>query len=343
MEGTAVVAFGHTTIGRRTFLGVLAVELLEAHRSAHAEVPGKVARVGWLRTGVGKSLGAPFERAFLEGLRGHGYVVGQNTHLETRAPESGKFEQFPKLAAELVAANVDVIFAAGRPALEAVRHATKTVPIVTVDLESDPVATGWVASLARPGGNLTGFFLDLPEMSGKQLQLLREVKPDLTRVAVLGDARVSEPQFRATEAAARSVRLALQSLVVTTLDEIPAAIGRAAGRRVGALLVLTSPLIFSGLPRITEVAVEHQLPTSSPFVPVFAEVGGLIAYGPDFPDLYRRGGGYVGRILKGAKPGELPVQRPEKFELAVNLETARALKLTLPQSLLSRADRVIGK
>ncbi|TMB93470.1 MAG: hypothetical protein E6J42_12850, partial [Chloroflexi bacterium] len=321
--GRAHVHSGEPMIGRRVFIGTFALGLLEAGRIAHAQPPAKVARVGWLRSGA-VTLGGPFERAFREG-REQGYVVGENAHLETRAPEPGKFEQYSALATQLVAANVDVIFAPGPQAVEAVRQATKAIPIVTVDLESDPVARGWVATLPRPGGNITGFFLDIPEMSGKQLQFLRDIKPDLKRVVVLGDPRVNELQFHASEAAGRSVGLAVQVRAVTQLDEIPEALAQAARQRAGALLALTSQLIFAGLARIAEAAVRYHLPASSPFVPAFAEVGGLLAYGPDFPDLYRRGGGYVARILKGVKPTDLPVQRPERFELAVNLATARAL------------------
>jgi putative ABC transport system substrate-binding protein len=281
-------------------------------------------------------------KAFLESLQEMGYVPGQNFLLEFRGPERpDKYEQHADLAAQLVAAGVDVILASNPSAIEATTKATKTIPIVGVDLESDPVAKGWAATLARPGGNFTGFFLDIPEISGKQLQFLKEIKPVLSRVAVLGDSRVNELQSRATEAAARGAGLTIQAFSVRDIGEVPGAIAEAARQRAGALVVLTSPLVFNNLGRIADAAVKHRLPAICPFAPAFADAGGLIAYGPDITDLFRRAAGYVARILRGAKPGELPVQRPEKFGLVVNLKTARALKLTLPQSLVLRADRVI--
>jgi putative ABC transport system substrate-binding protein len=268
-------------------------------------------------------------------------VEGQNVAIVRRRPEPGRAEQVPALAMDVVASKPDVILAANPHSIEAMIKATRTIPIVGIDLESDPVARGWVASLGRPGGNFTGFFLDAPEISGKHLRFLREAKPDVTRVAVLGDPRVNDRLFRATETIARSAGLALHTFPITILDDIPGVIAEAARQRAGALLALTSPLINAGTQRITEEAVRHRLPTICGFAPTFAEQGGLLSYGPEFPDLFRRAAGYGARILKGSKVGDLPVQRPEKFVLAINLKTARALKLTLPQSLLGRADRVI--
>ena len=324
-------------IGRRAFASTMAATLVGAYGSARAQTPTKIPRVGWL-SGSGAIVGYP---AFLEGLREHGYVPEHNVLVDRRTPETGKFEQVPAVAARLIADRPDVILAANPHSLDAVFKATRTIPTVGIDLESDPVARRWVASLARPGGNVSGFFLDIPEISGKQLQFLREVKTDLTRVAVLGDTRVNDLQFRASEAAARSAGLTLHALSVTSLDGIAGAIADAARQRAGALLALTSPLINAGLRHIADAALRHRLPAISPFVPMFAEAGGLIAYGPDFPDLFRRAGDYVARILKGAKVGDLPVQRPEKFVLALNVKTARALGLTLPVTLVQRADRVI--
>src|SRR5262249_51442172 len=243
----------------------------------------------------------------------------------------------------LVTSDVDVILAAGPQSIEAVRAVSRTVPIVGVDLESDPVARGWAATLARPGGNVTGFFLDIPELSGKQLQFLMEVKPKLARVAVLGDSRFNDLQFKATESAARMVGLTLVTLPITTTEEIASAIGEAARQRADALVALTSPLMFSGLAQVADHALKHRIVTICPFVPFFATQGGLLAYGPDFPDIFRRSADYIDRVLKGAKPGDLPIQRPIKFELAVNLKPARALNLPIPRVLLTRADRVIDK
>jgi len=325
---------------RREFIVTLALGLLVSRRRASAQASAKLPRVGYLTSQ--KALTSPTAKAFLEGLQEMGYVPGQTFLLEYRAPERpDKYEQYAGLAAQLVAAGVDVILAATPSGIEATTKATKTIPIVGVDLESDPVSKGWAATLARPGGNFTGFVLDVPEMSGKQLQFLREVKPDLSRVAVLGDPRVNELQSRATEAAARGAGLTIQALSVRDIGEIPGAIAGAARQRAGALVVLTSPLVFNNLGRIADAAVKHRLPAICPFAPAFADAGGLIAYGPDLLDLNQRAAGYVGRILKGVKPGDLPVQRSEKFQLVVNLKTARALKLTLPQSLVLCADRVI--
>ncbi len=327
-------------IPRRVFIGTVGLGLLVSRRRASAQASAKLPRVGYLSSQ--KALTSPTLKAFLESLQEMGYVPGQNFLLEFRGPERpDKYEQHADLAAQLVAAGVDVILASNPSAIEATTKATKTIPIVGVDLESDPVAKGWAATLARPGGNFTGFFLDIPEISGKQLQFLKEIKPVLSRVAVLGDSRVNELQSRATEAAARGAGLTIQAFSVRDIGEVPGAIAEAARQRAGALVVLTSPLVFNNLGRIADAAVKHRLPAICPFAPAFADAGGLIAYGPDITDLFRRAAGYVARILRGAKPGELPVQRPEKFGLVVNLKTARALKLTLPQSLVLRADRVI--
>jgi putative ABC transport system substrate-binding protein len=333
----ATGVWAQQVIPRRAFIATLGIGVLAVHRQVHAQVSTKAPRVGYL----GRSPGS--FKAFSEGLRELGYVVGENLVIDATFSEGDQVEQFGDVAARLVTAGVDVIVAANPHALETVTKATKTIPVVGVDLESDPVAKGWVASLARPGGNVTGFFLDIPEMSGKQLQLLKEVKPNLAQVAVLGDPRVNELQFRATEVAARGGGLTLQPLPVKSLNEITRAIAEAARQRAGALLVLTSPLIFTNMPHIADAAVKRRLPAINLFVPLFAEAGGLLAYGPDFHDFFRRAAGYVDRILKGAKHGDLPVQRPAKFELVINLKTAKALGLTIPPSVLVRADRVVTR
>jgi putative ABC transport system substrate-binding protein len=183
--------------------------------------------------------------------------------------------------------------------------------------------------LARPGGNITGFFLDIPEMSGKQLQLLREAKPNLARIAVLGHPRINELQFSATETAAQRTGVTLQQLPVKSLNEIDEMIVEARRQRARALLALSNPLVLRSIQRIADAARKYQLPTICPYTPVFAEAGGLMAYGPNLPDLVHRAGGHAARILKGAKPGDLPVQRPERFDFVINLKTARVLKLEL--------------
>ena len=327
-------------IDRRSFINSLAGGLLAAPLASEAQQTAQLPRIGLLSGQYVGRQESPGFKAFTEGLRESGYVVGQNVLVDVRTP-GDKVEQYPDLAARLVTEGVDVILAGNPHSIEAVIKATKTIPVVGVDLESDPVAREWVTSLARPGHNLTGFFLDIPEMSGKQLQFLKEVKSDLARVAVLGDPRVNEAQFRAIQDAGRGAGLTLQSLPVKSPNEIQAAIANAAHQRASALVALSSPLVNNNFRRITDAAVKHRLPAICLFVPGFAEAGGLLAYGPDFHDLFRRAAGYVAAILKGAKPGELPVQRPSKFELVINLKTAKALGLTSTPALLQRADQVI--
>jgi putative ABC transport system substrate-binding protein len=326
---------------RRAFIGTLTLGLLAEHRRAAAQPAAKAPVIGWLTGGYVARKGSPIFKAFTDRLRDLGYVVGQSVLVNVRTPEHGTSEEYADLAADIVALRVDVILAANPHSLEAATKATKTIPIVGADLESDPVEKGWAVSLARPGGNVTGVFLDIPEISGKQIQFLREVKPNLTGVAILGDPRVNELQFRAAEAAAKGAGLTIRTLPIRSQNEIQGAITAAAHQGMGALGVLTSPLVNISLRAIADAAIQHRLPAICPFVPIFAEAGGLLAYGPDFPDLFRRAAGYVSEILKGAKPSDLPIQRPEKFELVINLKTAKALGLTIPPSLLLRADRVI--
>ena len=324
---------------RRAFIGAIGIALVAVSRLARAQPTAKSARVGWLGRSAGKE--TPTFKAFAEGLRDLGYVIGENLVIDVRTPDQDKVEQYPEVARQFIAAGVDVILASNPYAVEAVTKTTTTIPVVAVDFESDPVARGWVASLARPGGNVTGFFLDLPELSAKQLQILTEVKPNLMKVAALGDARVNEPQFRAIEVGAHAARLTLQQLPVSGRDEIPRALMDAARGGAGGLLLLSSPMIFTAMSHIAETAVKHRLPSISLFVPFFAEAGGLVAYGPTFVDPFRRAASYVDRILRGARPAELPVQRPTKFELVINVKTAKALGLAMPGPLLVRADHVI--
>ena len=325
-------------IPRRALVGTFVLGLL-APRSLNAQITAKPATVGWLSGGFAAQ-GATLA-AFKERLRELGYVVGQNVLLDVQSTQRNESEEYPRLAAKLVAQRVDVILAANPHALGAVTKATNSIPIVGLDLESDPVAKGWVASLARPGRNTTGVFLDIPEMSGKQLQFLKEIQPGLSRVAVLGDPRINELQFRATAAVARAAAVTFHPSRVTSADEIPRAIAEAAAQRVGGLLALTSPLVNVNMRRIADVALEHRLPSICGFVPSFAEAAGLLAYGPDFPDLFRRAADYVGAILKGTVPGNLPVQRPTKFQLVINRKTAKVLGLAIPPSVLTLADQLI--
>jgi putative tryptophan/tyrosine transport system substrate-binding protein len=317
----------------------LVLGILAAVPMADAQQLGKVHRVGNVGTGFPGPHQQPLTEAFRQGLRDVGWVDGQNVAIESRLAE-GREEWLPELVAALIGLKVDVIFARGTRALAAAKHATNTIPIVALDLESDPVAMGFIASLARPGGNITGVFLDLPELSGKQLELLTEVVPALSRMAVLGDPAINGAQFRATEVAAQALGVQLQALEVRDPSEFDSAFQVATSGGSRALLVLQSPLVFRNRTRIVELAAKHGLPALA-FFREFAEAGGLMAYGSNQRDLFRRCGVYVGKILQGAKPETLPVERPMKFDLIINRKTAQALGITFPQTLLVLADEVI--
>ena len=277
--------------------------------------------------------------AFIQGLREAGYVDGQDMLLETRF-YAGVLDRIDEFTSELVALKCSVILATAPYAVQAVMKATSKIPIVGIDLESDPVANGWVKSLARPGGNLTGFFLDIPELGGKQIELLKEAVPTVARLAVLWDATIGTVQFGATETAARPSGVTLESFPIRNVEDIKDAIERAARERVHGLVVLTSPLIFNQRSQIADLALKTRLPTISLFNS-FPKVGGLMAYGPSLALMFKRAASYVDRILSGTNPGELPIERPSKFELVINLKTAGALGLTVPPTLLARADEVI--
>ena len=321
---------------RRKFIGVISTGLLAAPVAAGAQPAAKAPRIAVLGvTPSNPTLG----EAFKQGLAELGYTDGQNVAVEYRDAD-GMPERLPQLAVDLVRLNVDIIFARGAGALAAAKQATSRIPIVTVDLESDPLAMGFVRSLAQPGGNITGVFLDLPELSGKQLQLLKEIIRSISRVAILGDQVLNRPQFQATEVAARSLAMQPQLLDVRASKDIDTALEAASRGRAGAVLLLSSPLVFRHRAEIGALAIKKRLPAVSMFVE-FAEAGGLMAYGPSLREAFRRAGGYAGRILQGAKPADMPVERPTKFELVINLKTAKALGLAIPQSLLTRADQVV--
>jgi putative ABC transport system substrate-binding protein len=306
--------------------------------SAGAQQPKKIPRIGYLAFRA--SLG-PGEKAFLEGLQDLGYVEGKTIVIEWRRT-TGKPELLADLAAELVRLKVDVLVAAPTPAVQAAKNATSTIPIVMA-FAADPVRTGFVASLARPGGNITGVSGIMPELAGKRLELLRELFPKLSRLAFL--AYRGDPAHglfvKEAQDAAQSFGIQFQSLVIASPDEIEGAFSTMARERAGALVV--QPLFVGSLGqgrRIADLAVQNRLPTVSD-LGTFADAGGLISYGPDVVALYRRAATYVDKILKGTKPADLPVEQPTKFEFVINLKTAKALNLTIPQSVLFRADRVI--
>ena len=322
-------------MGRRVFLAFLGFGALGSPRAARAQPATRIPRIAVLGvTPSNPTLG----EAFKLGLGELGYTDGQ-VIVEYRDAD-GTPERLPQLAVDLVRLNVDIIFARGAGALSAAKQATSRIPVVAVDFESDPVAMGFVRSLAQPGGNITGVFLDLPELSGKQLQLLKEIIRSISRVAILGDQVLNRPQFEATEVAARSLAMQQQLLDVRASKDIDTALEAASRGRAGAVLLLSSPLVFRHRAEIGALAIKRRLPAVSLFVE-FAGAGGLMAYGPSLREAFWRAGGYAGRILQGAKPADMPVERPTKFELVVNLKTANALSLTIPQSLLARADQVI--
>ena len=316
---------------RRAFV-VGALGLLAAPLAAEAQ-SGRVYRIGIT---VASDINY---MAFQQGLRDAGWVPGQNPTIERRSV-GGERDRVADMVSEIVALKVDVILATAPWTIRSFQKATSTIPIVGLDLESDPVASGFVASLARPGGNLTGVFLDLPELGGKQLQLLKETVPGLQRVGVMWEPDVGEPQLRATEEAARAASVTLNPLGIRRADEIMPALDRAARGRAQAMLVLTSALISNNLRQIAQLAQKYRMPTISPFT-VFPSAGALMAYGPSQPGMFRLAATYVDKIFRGAPVGQLPVERPSKFELVVNLKTAKALGLTISPSLLQRADQVI--
>jgi putative tryptophan/tyrosine transport system substrate-binding protein len=279
--------------------------------------------------------------AFRRGLAEAGYVEGKNLTIEYRfANVIIKPESVPEFAGDLVRLNVNVIFAAAPEAVVAVRNATTSIPIVALDLESDPVAKGYVKSLARPGGSMTGMFLDIPELSGKQVGLLKEIVPRLSRIAIFGIPGLNTPQFSATETAVRALALEAEIMEVRVADDFERALEAARTKRAEAGILLSSPLVFLSSRQIGELAIAKRLPLISLFGE-FPKAGGFIAYGPNLGDIFRRCGDYVGKILHGAKPSDLPIQRPERFDLVINLKTAEALGITVPPVLLATADEVI--
>ena len=305
--------------------------------AAEAQQTGKVPRIGWLAAGPNPAL----DEAFRQGLRELGYVEGKNIVVEYRSAEA--FDRLPSLAAELVRLKVDVIFAAaGAQTAFAAKKATTTIPIVMVPV-ADPVGFGLADTLARPGGNITGPSAGSgPELQGKRLELLKETFPKVARVAVLWtpDNPGSVVNKRAAEAPARSLSIKLQSVEVRTSADLEQAFSAMRRERAEALVTINSPLLVSHLKRIVDLAAKSRLPTVH-MESRWVEGGGLMSYGPSYPDLYRRAAIYVDKILKGANPSELPIEQPTKFEFAVNLKTAKALGLTIPPSLLLRADRII--
>ncbi len=330
------------TIGRTlsaTAGAVLVLLLLFAPLITDAQQTGKVPRVGVL-WGYSPSDVSRFGEAFRQGLASLGYVEGLNIVLQERWSE-GKIDRLPSLAAELVRLNIDVIVAASTPAARAAQQATKTIPIV-LTLVTDPVGDGFAASLARPGGNVTGLSMMHPELSGKRLALLKDLVPKASRVAVLRSP--STPLYaqllRETEVAARTLGVQLQVVVVRDFAEFDNAFATLTRDHAHALLWLPDQMFRNHLRRILDLAAKSRLPalywSREP-----VEAGGLVSYGANIPDMYRQAAIFVDKILKGAKPAVLPIEQPSKFELAINLKSAKALGITVPPSLLLQADKVI--
>ena len=326
---------------RRTFMAMLTGGIVVAPFAAEAQQAAKVARVGYL---AGNQAASPhLLEAFRQGLRDLGYAEGRNVVIELRDAE-GKFERLSALAAELVALKVDVILAPSTLAALAAKQATRTLPIVFIGA-NDPVTDGLVASLARPGGNVTGLASLVSELVGKHLELLKQALPEVSRVAFLwhpggSGERTEKDMLKAAEAAARALGVRLQFVEVRAPEDFDRAFSDMTGARAGALTVFGSTMFVSERRRLADLAAKNRLPGMYP-IREFVDAGGLMAYGPNNADMLRRAAAYVDKILKGAKPGDLPVEQPTKFELVINLKTAKTLGLTIPQSLLGRADEII--
>jgi putative ABC transport system substrate-binding protein len=312
--------------------------LLALSFPAEAQQPKKAPRLGFLTASTASSQASRLD-AFRQGLRELGYVEGKNIFIEYRYSEG--LDRLPALAAELARLKVDVIVTGGTGASRAAKEATLAIPIVMAQ-EGDPVGSGSVASLARPGGNVTGLSALAPEISGKQLELLKEIVPQLHRVAVIGSSTdPSTPQvLKETELAARALRVQLQYLDVLGPKDLETVFRVARKERADTVLVLTSPVINSLRTQFVELAVKSRLPAIYPF-PEYVEAGGLMSYGASRTDSFRRAATYVDKILKGAKPADLPVEQPKKFEFIINLKAAKQIGLTIPPNVLVRADKVI--
>jgi putative ABC transport system substrate-binding protein len=325
---------------KRRFFGLTLSALLFAlSSSVSAQQPAKIPRIGTLNIGSTTTNPHRFE-ALRQGLRELGYVEGKNIVIERRFAD-GKFDRLPSLAAELVRLNVVVILTPGGISTRAAKEATSTIPIVMAQ-DNDPVGNGFVASLARPGGNITGLATFAPELSGKRLELLKEIVPKLSRVTVFGTSvnPGNAQSLKEIEAAAGAFKVQLQQQDLLESKDIEPAFRAAANGRVDGVIVLVSSVLNSNRRRVVELAAKNRLPVIYPFRE-FVDAGGLMTYGVNFVDLYRRSATYIDKILKGARPADLPVEQPTKFEFIINLKAAKQIGLTIPPNVLARADRVI--
>jgi putative ABC transport system substrate-binding protein len=322
---------------RVALAAAVALGLLVTPFVAAAQKPAKPYRVGYLETGAVRPRAW---EAFRERLRQLGYVEGQTVAFEVRWAD-GQLDRLPELAAELVRLKVDAIVTAGSPAARAAKNATTSIPIVMAT-GGDPVALGLVATLARPGGNVTGLTTLSRELSGKRLQLLREALPRVSRMGMLWHrtSDIDALTRRQTEEVAQALGIPLKAHGVAGPDDFDGALGAIVAERAGAVLVATSPMFFGHRHLLAELALKHRLPTIFAFRE-YAEAGGLMAYGPSYTELFQRAAGYVDKVLKGARPADLPVEQPTKFELVINLKTTRALGLTIPPAVLARVSEII--
>lgn len=319
---------------RREFITLIAAATTWPLRARAEEMPV----VGYLNPAPAPGIPHLIE-AFQQGLAEEGYVEGKNLVIESRFT-GFKPELMHQGARDLVQRQVKVIFASTPDAVAEARGATSSIPIVGLDFENDPVALGWVKSVARPGGNLTGMFLDLPELSGKQVGLLKEIAPRLSRIAIFGIPRLNAAQFAAASAAVKAAKVEAEIIEVQGMDDWARALESAKARQVQAGILLSSPLVFVASEQIGKLAIIHRLPLISLFAE-FPKVGGLIAYGPKVDPVEHKAGIYVAKILHGANPSDLPIQRPQKFDLVINLKTARTIGLDVPAQLQHLADEVI--
>ncbi|MFO1325142.1 MAG: ABC transporter substrate-binding protein [Burkholderiales bacterium] len=321
---------------RRNFLGALAGSALTWPSVAESQSAAKVPVLGVLVTDLSRNISTSI---LLQGLRDIGYVDGSNIVIAIRSAE-GMPALLPARAAELVNLKPDVIYATGPAAIRAAWEATRSIPIVALDLESNPVSAGWARSFARPGGNLTGLFLDHPGIATKWLELIKAVAPASRRVGLVWDPGTGPAQLMAAQAVAPKFAFETTVIEIRSKDELETSL--AAGVKAGAraLVMLSSPLVSTSAPELAGFAAKNRVPMISPFRR-FAEAGGLMAYGPDFDDFRRRSASYIDKILKGAKPGNLPIEQPTKFEFVINLKTAKALGLTIPASVLAAANELI--
>ncbi len=306
---------------------------------ARAQQSRKLPRIGVLLAGTPASF-SPRAKALRDGLHDLGYVEGATIAIEWKWGQD-RAERLPELAAELVGLNVDAIVTAGTPAAKALKNATRTIPIIMA-LIGDPVAAGLVETLARPGGNATGFSIVAPELSGKRLQLLKEIVPGISAVAVISNAAnpQSQIELREMQVAAQTLDLRLQPVQISAESSLENAFEKLSKESIQALIVLTDAILYSQRSRIVALAAEKRLPAMY-FFREFVQEGGLMSYAPSDSDLFRRAATYVDKVLKGTKPADLPVEQPIKFELIINLKTANALGLAVPPTLLARADAVI--